>query len=88
MEKSNDEQPPHPAVMHSANVAPGFHPFRHQDDARPEEHRENGHELLVGKHPAHDPDVEVRAFKRTERGGIEISRRGHRKRLDVQHEDA
>ena len=39
-----------------------------------EEHREDGHELLVGEQPAHDPDVEVRAFEVPVGGGVEVRR--------------
>ena len=87
VQQPDDRQPRHPAVVRPPGAArPG--PARHQDDAGAEEHREDRHELLVGEHPAGQPDPEVRPFEVAVGGRVEVSRLGHRERLDVHDEDA
>ena len=86
--ESDDEQPPHAAIVHPPGVAARLGEVRHQDEARPEEHGEDRHELLVGEHPAHHPDVEVRAFEVPVGRGVEVRRPWHCELLDVHHQDA
>ncbi|MYA80769.1 MAG: hypothetical protein F4X39_09640 [Acidobacteriia bacterium] len=74
--------------MHPAGVAARLGPLRHEDGARAEEHREDRHELLVGKHSARRPDVQVHAREIAVGGRVEVRRLRHRECLDIHHEDA
>ena len=88
MEKADDHQPSHPPVVDLSGVAARLGPIRDQNHAGAEEHGKDRHEFLVGKHPARNPDELVCAIKVTKGCGIEIRRGGHRKRLDVHHQNA
>ena len=89
MQQPEKRKRSHAPVVNRRRLARSlFLPARHQHDARAEQYRENGHELLVGEDMAHEPHPVVRPLQIAVRRRICIGRLDHGETLNVHHENA
>ncbi len=89
VDQADDQQPGHAAVVDAGGRQVGpVAPLVHQYDARPEEHRKQGHELGAGEHLAEPPDRQIDPADGPGGVGVEVGGFDHRERADVDDQDA
>ena len=89
VQQSKDEKPRHPPVVDPSGPAAALGDSRcHEKDPRAEQQGEDRHEFLIDEQVHRRPDEKVASGGRSNRGGVEIRREGHREHLDVHQQDA
>ncbi len=89
VDESDHQQPEvAPVVQPQRTATRGFRAGRHQHDARPEQEREERHELLVEEQVREAPDERIRTADAAGRRGVHVGGPDHREGLDIDQQDA